>query len=184
MEPKYEATIQYNEEILEKLNYMIYRLNAQKKIRIFCFLLITCIMVFISLTTKSSLDIPNGRAITVIFNIIIFIVMTMIVLRQTSAKVVAKNQTKRSIGSRKEPFQKVLYLFFEEYYVVVTSVARTEYKYDSIMELQELENLFVMYLDKSNILCIDFSLLNDNERLGIKKLCEEKTNLIVKKIAF
>jgi hypothetical protein len=50
------------------------------------------------------------------------------------------------------------------------------------MKLQELENLFVMYLDKDNFLCIDFSLLNDKERLGIKKLCEEKTNLEVKKM--
>lgn len=174
MEPKFRGTMQYSEHMLEKVHYTMYKLRSEKKVRISLLIVMVCVLVFININLKNVMELKVGWLILILLNITLIVTGALLIVKKTTAYEIAKIQTKNTIRNMKDPFQKVEYQFFEEYYIVETPVSKTEYKYDSIMDIVETEELFFLFLGKTTLLGLEKRYLN--------KSIEEFRNFIEKKL--
>lgn len=182
MEPKFEASIQYSENVFEQIHYINYKLRSEKKIRSLILILMLFFIFIIDIRMIIDMGFQNCWWIMLLLDLILLIVGLFMMYSKSTARKIVKGQTQTLIKNMKEPFEKVDYQFFDDYYIVETSVSKTEYKYESVMGLVDTEKIFILFTSKVTFMCFDKKGFNESEIDDFKNFIERKTNLKINKV--
>lgn len=184
MVPKFEASIQYSENVFEEIHYINYKLRSEKKIRSLILFLVLFFMFIIDIRLIIDMGFQNCWWIMLLLDIALLIAGLFMMYSKSTARKIVKGQTQTLIRNMKEPFEKADYQFFDDYYIVETSISKTEYKYESVMELVDTEKLFIIFTSKVTFMCFDKKSFNGNKNDDFKNFIERKTNLKINKVSY